>query len=94
MMRLDEENLVLKLSSDRTQQSTTQDGDPWAKEGFAGRNGYVGRGHVDETKIRRGEELGDRRSCEEQRRLGEVAGRGQTYRKPQGSDCVCVCVFF
>jgi hypothetical protein len=29
------------------------------KEGFARRTGDVGWGHVDETKIRQGEELGD-----------------------------------
>ena len=47
------------------------------KEGFAGGNGDVGQGHVDETKICRGEELGDRRSCEEQQQresLGELIG--------------------
>ena len=31
-MRLDEEKLVLKLSSDCTQQSTIHDGDPWGKK--------------------------------------------------------------
>ena len=47
------------------------------KDGFAQRNGDVSRGHVDETKIRQGEELGDRHSCEEQRRPqspGELRG--------------------
>ena len=47
------------------------------KEGFAGGNGDVGQGHVDETKIHRGEELRDGRSCKEQRQresLGELIG--------------------
>ena len=57
MMGLDEEKLARTRSGGRTRQSTSR----WrslGKEGFARRNGDVSRGHVDEAKIRRGEELG------------------------------------
>ena len=36
MMRLDEEKLVLKRSSNRTQQSTMHNGDPWGKKMLPG----------------------------------------------------------
>ena len=52
----------------------------------------MGRGHVHEMKNRRGEQLGDQPSCNEQqlpKSLGELRGN----RRPQGSDCVCVWFF-